>query len=58
MLSERLELNGVLLTNDNRKMSRTEVKRRIRSTSSMDSVLNDGGGLFGVDIVLWDNAAG
>ena len=50
MLSRHVESNGALLTNDDRRISRAEVKRRIRSTSSMDSALNDDGGPFEVDI--------
>jgi hypothetical protein len=44
-----LGIEWMFLTEDKRRMSRTEVKRKIRSQSSMESVSSNDGGLFEVD---------
>lgn len=45
----------VFLTDDNRMMSRGEVRRKICSHSSIESVSNNNRGSLGVDMSLLDN---
>ena len=48
----------IFLTNDNRRISRGEVKRKILSHSSIESDWNNSVGLFEVDMTLRDNVVG